>query len=556
MTEFFAGYFWIVFKNVIGWVFILGSPVLGLTIPGPGGIPLFLIGFALVTIPGKRKLTSRVMRGRGLPIEMEVFTFLTALVAILVTSGLMWFISERYEHLLARFDLNPAGADATLTAKIVALMGVGIITLFVTWVVMRLALQVLNYVLRGMPMIRRKVRPWLRKHGFYLLPARRKPGTGSEMGQVIMNDEILEIDARQQDRLRAAGGAILLWAKRAIGVAITIAIFVWILKPIKQQWPDVKERILETSIPTFVLAAGMFASFLFVFRAFVWRQILASFGHKLPLAAATRIWSTSELARYLPGFIWQVVGRVFLVKPYGVSGSICSITQVLELAIFLLANILVAVSCLLYFGIKNLHGPARGWLFAAAALVPVLLLLLHTKIFYGIIGLIMRRFGKPPIIKRLRGHTLVGLLFWNILGLLWQSMAIFLIVQQPLSLKWDWWWVVAGAYCLAWCAGFLAFWAPGGLGVREIVFVGAMPLILPESVQHVFLGADYSGGSYPPKLLALLGFLSVLLRLWATAGELLLAAAAYAMDFRGALGRADAPGRTGPAHSTGADVAA
>src|SRR4051794_25970218 len=60
----FFDYFWFVFKNVLGWIFILGSFPVGLTVPGPGGVPLFLIGFALVTFPGKRKITSHVMRGR------------------------------------------------------------------------------------------------------------------------------------------------------------------------------------------------------------------------------------------------------------------------------------------------------------------------------------------------------------------------------------------------------------------------------------------------------------------------------------------------------------
>src|SRR4051812_3603432 len=93
-------YFWLIFKNVIGWAFILGSPVLGIALPGPGGIPLFLIGFALVTFPGKRKLTTRVMRGRELQLEAEVFTFLTAIVSILGTAAVMAMIGGRYEKLL------------------------------------------------------------------------------------------------------------------------------------------------------------------------------------------------------------------------------------------------------------------------------------------------------------------------------------------------------------------------------------------------------------------------------------------------------------------------
>jgi uncharacterized membrane protein YbhN (UPF0104 family) len=108
---------------------------------------------------------------------------------------------------------------------------------------------------------------------------------------------------------------------------------------------------------------------------------------------------------------------------------------------------------------------------------------------------------------------------------------------QPLHLKLDWWWVLAGAYCLAWTAGFLAIWAPGGIGVRELVFVTAMHLALPEPVRESF------ASEHRDVLLGLLAFLSILLRVWATLGELLLAAVAYWLDLRGALGFPDAPGR-------------
>ena len=51
--------------------------------------------------------------------------------------------------------------------------------------------------------------------------------------------------------------------------------------------------------------------------------------------------------------------------------------QILELILFLLANVLVATTCLLWNGFKHLHGPARTWLIVAMLLVPVLMLLLH-----------------------------------------------------------------------------------------------------------------------------------------------------------------------------------
>lgn len=540
LTQFFAGYFWFIVKNVIGWIFILGAIPLGVTVPGPGGIPVFLIGFALVTFPGKRRLTSRVMRGRPFDLQTRLFTFLTAAVSVVITASLLWlFIGrDRYEKLQQSYGLQVAH-----------LIGILTLSLVVTWLVTRLGLQLANWLLTRMPVMRRRIRPWLRKKGLRLLPPRRK---GSE--QLLPGDaapdenEILVIHERHHRRLWYVWSVVKPWIRRAVIVAITVAIFAWILRPIFLKWNEVRGLIYQTSIPRLGLATGMFAFFLFAFRAMVWRRILQDYGHRLPVAAAVRIWSTSELARYLPGVIWQVVGRVYLVRPYGVRGSVCSVSQILELAVFLLANMLVAVSCLLYFGIKNLEGAARAWLYAASALVPVLLVLLHPKVFYGLINRVMLRLGKPQIVPQSGWLELSEILAWNIIGLLWQSLALYLLLDHALKLKPDWWWVLAGAYCLAWCAGFLAVWAPGGIGVRELVFVTAMHVALPDAVRDSFAQREV--------LLGFLAFLSVLLRVWTTLGELILATIAYSFDLRGALGFPDAPGRVPIARRTDLDSAA
>src|SRR6185437_6574956 len=168
-------------------------------------------------------------------------------------------------------------------------------------------------------------------------------------------------------------------------------------------------------------ASLIFSAFLFIFRATTWRRILIGFGYRIPVAPTVRIWSSSELSRYLPGVIWQVVSRIYLVKPYGVRGSVCSASQILELALFLLANVLLAVGCLTWYGHKMLRATAQNWLFGAIGLIPVLMILLYPKVFYAITNAIMRKLGKPEIVKQLRFNELVGLLFWNVLGLVWQS---------------------------------------------------------------------------------------------------------------------------------------
>jgi glycosyltransferase 2 family protein len=536
-------YFWFVVKNVVGWVFILGSLPVGLTLPGPFGLPLFLIGFALVWFPGKRRITSRVMSGRPMHVEPGLFGALVVFVAVWVSAGLIWLLELRYEQLLHYLGLDVQ----FMQIRPFVIVGIISLTIFVSWIVLRLAVPVLNFILRRVPRFRRAIRPWLRKYGINLLPPRRRallqaiesdhtePPPTPE-AEAESEQSIIELSPRYQRNFASAWRFTKPWLTRIFGFVITAWILIRIGRPIIEHWHDQAfrdrlDRIRPSALATAVL---MFSIFLFAFRSLAWRHILASLGYRLPIRVTTRIWSHSELTRYVPGSVLQMISRVYLIKPYGIRGSVCTVSQILELSIFLLANLILAVACLLYFGIKQIQGPARFWLIASSALVPILALALHPRIFYPVADTIMRYLGKPPLTRHVSFRSLVGTLAWNFIGLLWQSIAVFLITRDALQLKHDWWWIIAGAYSLAWCAGFLAFWAPGGIGVRELVFVTAMQLALPNAVRQ---------NLQPQTLAVFLASLSILLRLWTTTGELLLATVAWFADYRGALGRPDAPGR-------------
>jgi uncharacterized membrane protein YbhN (UPF0104 family) len=516
-SDLVRAWFWFLTKNLIGWALIVGSVPLGMFIPGPGGIPLFLIGLALVTLPGKRHATARVLRGipvdpRGAAYRLSVFG-----AALLLPAAALAYAAWKWESVR---DATNRLAGWTFAGYLAAALVIGLAGAFGGGVV--------NRLIAAVPRARRQIRPWMRDRGIQLLPPRRRrryveaPPAQFES----MDDTILQFAPRHVTRMQAWWQVARRWLKRAFGVVVTVAIFVWILKPIVTRWDQVRDRVWAMNWGRVVAASVLFAVFLFVFRALVWRRLLKNFGHKLPVWTTTRIWSTSELARYLPGAVWQVVGRVYLTKPYGIRGSVVSTSQVMELALFLLANLIVALGALTFLGWKSFDGTARLWLVVSAVLIPVLSMGLHPKVFYPVADRILVKLKKPPIQKRMRWKSLFDLLLWNIVGLGVQGLAIYLVVFELLDLKLAKWWVVTGAYCLAWCAGFLAFWAPGGLGVREVVFIAAMNFAIPLAVR--------SGSLQDPQQRELfLIFLSVLLRIWATLGELILAAAAYAVDWKG-----------------------
>jgi len=387
-----------------------------------------------------------------------------------------------------------------------------------------------------MPRVRKLIRPRLRKYGINLLPPRRQLNKKSGVLVQHNQDEIITFSDNYNIRLKASWTFLRPWLKRLFSVTITVAIAIYMIKPVRQHWAEVREQILNTNLALFLLSAAMFATFLVVFRALVWRRLLAGLGHPLPVAPVVRVWSMSELARYVPGSVMQFVGRVLLIKPYGVSGSICSASQILELTIFLLSNIIIALSSLFYLGFRQMHGATRFWLLLVAGLVPLLLLILHPRVFYPLLNRVLARLKKPSISVKIRKRGLTALAGWTILGLMWQSLAVWLITRDVLHLPIEKWWQLAGAYSLAWCAGFLAFWAPGGLGVREFVFATAMQFALPASVREKLPAS-------PEAVSGILTVLAVLLRLWTIAGEMIVAAVFYTADFRGAKGDPDAPGR-------------
>lgn len=520
LRRFFAGYFWLILKNVVGWLLILLAFPIGISLPGPGGLPVFLIGFALVAFPGKRKITSHVLRGRPLRIEASIFTSLTTVMSLLVISALLWVIGEKYRQLIAYFKLDP---ERSTPGFIAAVAGVCIIAAIVTFGVMRLSLLLTNKILRLVPRIRRLVRPYLRKMGIVLLPPPR-PGSESTGRH---GAEILEFSATSRERYIRWWNASRPWVRRFLGLGVTAALLYYVIEPIVRGWRGAEWHINLIQPIEFVVAVGLGAAFLVVFRTLPWWVLLSVFGHRLPGAAATRIWVTSNLAKYLPGILSQLTVRAAMARPYNVDAATCTTTHVLERILFTIANIGFATVCLLLLGMGRIESDrARWWMVVAICVMPLLLPLLHPRVFYSVINRLVLASGRPRLQTKVSGWTLAACLLWKIAGLAFMSFTIWIFAHEPLALPLSKWWLVGGIYCVAWLAGFIAFWAPGGIGVREAVFMTLLLLALPNYTRNQFSIRD---------LAAFAGVLALVLRVWSIACEILVTIVAYTLDVQGAL---------------------
>jgi uncharacterized membrane protein YbhN (UPF0104 family) len=165
-------------------------------------------------------------------------------------------------------------------------------------------------------------------------------------------------------------------------------------------------------------------------------------------------WCRTQVARYLPGGIWAVAARATTVQGR-VRDKLTAVTA--ENVTVLLASVAVGGAW------ATVHNPFWG-LLTVAAVVPLIAsrwLERRTRITHR---------G----VRRATGAYLVGYVAYGILGLLVQ-VAVSGVRNPTYPLY------VAGVSCLAWAVGLVVVFAPGGVGVREVVYVALLSGLYPRA---------------------------------------------------------------------------
>ncbi|MFT3787299.1 MAG: hypothetical protein QM770_14215 [Tepidisphaeraceae bacterium] len=229
-SEFFAGQFLFILKNVIGWALMLIAWPIGVALPGPGGIPIFLLGFALATIPGKRRMTTHVMRGRPVRVRPGAFVAVATALSVIVVFSLFWFFHRRREWILDTLNLR----GSSVGERVLLITMVVLIAVVVCWVTIRVALLAVNFFLRGLPRARRMVKPWLKKHGIHFLPARRAEKRGGK--RTVNENEILEISPEGKRKFANVGWWLVNWLIRVAALSLLLWILWLIVLPLMKQF--------------------------------------------------------------------------------------------------------------------------------------------------------------------------------------------------------------------------------------------------------------------------------------------------------------------------------
>lgn len=282
--------------------------------------------------------------------------------------------------------------------------------------------------------------------------------------------ETNSVTSAESAKGRSVGRRIMIGLIKAV---LTGLLVYYVARQVWINWDQVKAHEWHIDYLRLVGSFIVAALALLVFSA-SWRRIISGFGHRLPLWGAFRILNLSNLGRYIPGRIWQVFGMLYLAKQKGVPEEQAAASFVIYELFTLPASLLVWVIAAqfepaLLIDKFKIMGPGSAYAIGIAALAGCALLVLWPQPFIRLANRLLKRLGRPAVVFDLHkgvalqvfagyfvGWILFGLAFWLFLGSVLGDRA-------PSAL------VAVGLYNVAYQIGYLALFAPGGLGPRELV---------------------------------------------------------------------------------------
>jgi|CXWL01.1.fsa_nt_gi uncharacterized membrane protein YbhN (UPF0104 family) len=257
-----------------------------------------------------------------------------------------------------------------------------------------------------------------------------------------------------------------------IGAALTIVVIFFVVRALVSQWDSV-ERFDWQFRPLWLLASAGLVWFDFVLLFHLWRMQLSSIsGQRIRFSSAYRISVLANLGKYIPGKVWAVAGMVYLLAGEGVSTQAALVSTALHQAFMLIPGA-IFISVVLGTQIWG-DFPAP----AIAIGLGLSLLALCPPVFSRLLNFGLKTFGRPETNYRL-SFARAFLFFWAYI-LAWVTYgASFWCMTIGLGLPPGPFWTVVAAYGAAYLIGFVALFAPGGLGVREGILTVVLAPYLP-----------------------------------------------------------------------------
>lgn len=256
-------------------------------------------------------------------------------------------------------------------------------------------------------------------------------------------------------------------------LALTGVVVYYVAQQVWANWDQVGSFDWQFDPLYLVLSLLLAMLALFLFAA-AWGRVVSGFGHTLGVGQSFRILNLSNLGRYIPGKIWQVFGMLYLAKQKKIPEEHAVASFVIYQMFTIPASLLVWVlaaqfeSALLIDKFK-IMGTGSAYALGGLGLLGCMILIFYPKPFLKSANYLLKKLGRPVAIfdldKSVALQAFVGYFVgWIVFGLAFWVLLVSVMGQAaPPAIT------AIGLYNVAYQIGYLALFAPGGLGPRELI---------------------------------------------------------------------------------------
>ena len=256
---------------------------------------------------------------------------------------------------------------------------------------------------------------------------------------------------------------------RAVQWLAGLAIVVFAARSLVRNWERLRSQPLEWRVePGWLVLSALVVWLMYALLIVAWRMLLAGWGQRLDGWTAARIWTVSSLGKYLPGKVWAVAGMALMAQRAGMAAWAATGSAVV-LQVLAIGTGAAVVGVTGRGAIETAHpgaGPALAVLVAGAvAGVGLLLWPPFLRRLLRLAGSDDETRGTPPAAAI--GFGVVA----NFVAWIGYGAALWLLARGLLpgaGLRPE---LAVAVFTASYLAGFLALFAPGGLGVREGLFI-------------------------------------------------------------------------------------
>jgi len=250
-------------------------------------------------------------------------------------------------------------------------------------------------------------------------------------------------------------------------------------RELTRQWSEVAPALRDIRFNWLdILSSGVLVVATYLILIEAWRATLRVWNESLPYATATRIWFVSNLGKYVPGKVWQIAAMGAMAQRSGVSAAAAIGSSLIVNLVSIIAGFaVIAVTAAGRVGAVVSTTSSRSTEIAVIAIATAggFALLLAPAAVPRLVKLAARVSGRTIAIPQVPARAIWVALASTLTSWLLYGFAFSLFAHGVSPSATGNAVSYVAVYTGSYLAGYLALFAPGGVGVREAVLVLAMP---------------------------------------------------------------------------------